>query len=207
MSNSSTGTLPRFVAPARRYAGYIFDCDGTLVESMPLHHQAWLSALRAGGATFDFGWDLFNARAGMTLEQTVDELNAQFGSQLNAEDVSKEQRKAYGQLLADVQGIDCVIDFARGLHGVAPLMVASGGRREEVEQSLHNVGIHSLFDSIVTSDDVRNGKPDPEIFLLCAERMKLSPKDCLVLEDGQLGIEAAERAGMDWARVTPLSGY
>lgn len=200
-------TSPRFTPPTRRYAGYVFDCDGTLVESMPLHHQAWLSALRKGGARFDFSWELFNARAGMTLEQTVDELNAQFGCRLHADNVSREQRRAYGQLLGNVKGIDCVIDFARDLHGTAPLMVASGGRQQEVEQSLHNVGIHALFDDVVTSSDVTRGKPDPEIFLLCAERMKLRPSDCLVLEDGELGIEAAQRAGMDWARVEPLSGY
>lgn len=194
----------RFIAPEKKYAGYIFDCDGTLVESMPLHHKAWLSALRSGGATFDFGWDLFNSRAGMTLEQTVDELNTQFGCSLNAQDVSREQRRAYGELLNEVRPIDCVIDFARSLHGKAPLTVASGGRREEVAQSLRNVGIHQLFDTIATSDDVSRGKPDPEIFLLCAKKMKLRPRDCLVLEDGELGIEAARRAGMDWVRVQPL---
>lgn len=204
---SPTASKQRFVPPTKRYSGYIFDCDGTLVESMPLHHRAWLSALKKAGALFNFDWHLFNERAGMTLEQTVEELNAQFGSTLKASDVAAEQRRAYGELLPGVQGIECVLDFAHGLHGHAPLTVASGGNRREVEKSLEYVGIEHLFDTVVTSTDVERGKPDPEMFLLCAERMGIAPSDCLVLEDGELGIEAARRAGMNWVRVQPLSGY
>ncbi len=193
----------RFTPPTERYAGYIFDCDGTLVETMPLHHRAWKSALAQAGAGFDFSWELFNQRAGMTLEQTVVELNAQFGARLEAERVAKVQRQVYRELLGDVRPIDCVVQYARRVRRHAPVAVASGGRHAEVTTSLRNARLLDLFDPIVTSSDVRHGKPDPEMLLLCAQRMGVAPADCLVVEDGALGIEAAERAGMRWVRVAP----
>jgi HAD superfamily hydrolase (TIGR01509 family) len=195
----------RFVAPTRDYAGYIFDCDGTLVESMPLHFRAWRHALRAHGASFEFGWQLFVSRAGMPLETTVLELNAQFGTQLDPGPIVAAQRALYRSLLPDVQAIAPVVEFARRVAVHAPLAVASGGHREEVEASLRNVGIAELFSCVVTGSEVLRGKPDPEILLRCAEGLRLEPAQCLVIEDGELGIEAARRAGMDWVRVEALA--
>ena len=191
----------RFQPPERAYTAYIFDCDGTLVESMLLHHRAWRQALSAHGASFDFGWTLFTSRAGMTLEQTVVELNAQFDTCLDPHSVAKHQRSDYRALLPTVEAIEPVVSFARSLAGAAPLAVASGGMRQEVLQSLEIVGIRDLFDPVVTASDVQNGKPDPEMLLRCAQAMRVAPSDCLVIEDGELGIEAARRAGMAWVRV------
>lgn len=197
----------RFRPPPRAYRAYIFDCDGTLVESMPLHHQAWRQALSNHGAPFEFDWALFTSRAGMTLEQTVVELNQQFGTSLDPDSVAQQQRRDYQQLLPTVGPIDCVVRFAQSLVGSRPLAVASGGMRAEVVQSLLNVGIRDLFDCVMTAGDVRRGKPDPEMMLRCAEAMQVPPEECLVIEDGELGIEAAERAGMDWVRVEGPAGY
>jgi HAD superfamily hydrolase (TIGR01509 family) len=191
----------RFTPPLRRYAGYVFDCDGTLVESMVLHHRAWQVAFARYEAPFDFDWALFMRRAGMPLRQTVLELNREFGSTLPPEQVVEEQRRAYRELLPGVLPIEPVVAFARALYGHAPLCVASGGHDDLVRQSLGAIGILELFAHIVAAEQVSRGKPDPEAFLLCAERMGLAPSDCLVIEDGDLGIEAAERAGMDWVRV------
>lgn len=195
----------RFIAPTSEYAGYIFDCDGTLVESMPLHFRAWRHALRAHGASFEFGWQLFVSRAGMPLETTVLELNAQFGTQLDPAPIVAAQRALYRSLLPGVQAIAPVVEFARRVAVRAPLAVASGGHREEVEASLRNVGIAELFSCVVTGSEVLRGKPDPEILLRCADGLRLPPDQCLVIEDGELGIEAARRAGMDWVRVEALA--
>lgn len=205
MSPVSEAGLVRFVAPTRDYAGYIFDCDGTLVESMPLHFRAWRHALRTHGASFEFGWQLFVSRAGMPLEATVLELNAQFGTQLDPGPIVALQRAMYRGLLPDVKEIAPVVEFARRVALRAPLAVASGGHREEVEASLRNVRIAQLFSCVVTGSEVQRGKPDPEILLRCAAGLRLEPAECLVIEDGELGIEAARRAGMDWVRVEALA--
>jgi HAD superfamily hydrolase (TIGR01509 family) len=195
----------RFVPPTRGYAGYIFDCDGTLVDSMPLHFRAWRTAFRRHGASFDFDWALFVSRAGMPLEQTVEALNEQFGAALDPKRVVEVQLETYRTLLAEVTAIEEVVAFARQVAQVAKLSVASGGQRPEVEASLVNIGIFDLFSVIVAGSDVSRGKPDPEILLRCADGMGVAPHDCLVIEDGELGIEAARRAGMDWVRVEAVA--
>lgn len=195
----------RFIPPTRDYKGYIFDCDGTLVDSMPLHFQAWRTAFRQHGARFEFDWSLFVSRAGMPLEQTVEALNVQFSMELDARRVVDTQLQAYRALLAQVAGIEPVVAFARQAATIAKVSVASGGQRAEVEASLRKVGILELFSVIVAGNEVTHGKPDPEILLRCAEGMGVDPKDCLVIEDAELGIEAARRAGMDWVRVEAVA--
>lgn len=198
-------TPMRFTPPTREYAGYIFDCDGTLVESMPLHFRAWRRAFEQHAATFEFDWELFISRAGMPLEATVEALNLQFSTRLDPKQVVALQLETYRSLLAEVTAIESVVVFARQVALRAPASVASGGHRAEVEASLRNVGIYELFRCIITGHDVKHGKPDPEIFLKCADGMGVAPGDCLVIEDGALGIEAARRAGMDWVKVETLA--
>lgn len=198
-------TFPRFTPPTRRYDGYIFDCDGTLVDSMILHFKAWRAAFEQHAASFDFDWQLFVSRAGMPLEQTVEALNGQFSTTLDPKRVVAVQLATYRTLLAEVRAIEPVVAFAREVAAHAKLGVASGGQRPEVEESLRNIGILHLFEVIVAGNEVARGKPDPEIFLRCAERMGLTPERCLVIEDGELGIEAARRAGMDWVRVESIA--
>jgi len=195
----------RFIAPSRDYAGYIFDCDGTLVESMPLHFRAWRQALHSHGASFEFSWELFVSRAGMPLEETVLALNAQFGAALDPPLVVAAQLAMYRSLLPELTAIAPVVEFARLVAARAPVAVASGGHRAEVEASLRLIGIDGLFRCVVTGTDVKRGKPDPEILLRCAEGLRVPPAECLVIEDGELGIEAARRAGMDWVRVEALA--
>lgn len=182
--------------PEGAFGAFIFDCDGTLVDSMPLHHVAWQRALRAAGAPLDFTWDLFVRRAGKTLEVTVMELNAEFGLTLDPDAVAARQRAEYDQLLPEIQPVVPVVEFLRGVAGRYPVSVASGSTAVTVRRSLAAVGILDLVPCIVTAFDVPRGKPHPDLFLLAAERMRVRPEDCLVFEDSPLGIEAAERAGM-----------
>jgi len=196
-------THVRFDPPNRRYAGYIFDCDGTLADTMPLHFRAWREALIKAGATFEFTWDLFVSRAGMSLEHTVVELSEQFSIQLDSTIIAGEHRAIYRVLETDVRAVPGVLEFARDVAAFAPVAVASGSIRPNVLRSLEQIGARDLFPIIITPEDVSRGKPDPEMFLLAAARMGVAPKQCLVLEDGALGIEAARRAGMDYALVLP----
>jgi HAD superfamily hydrolase (TIGR01509 family) len=185
-----------FELPDRSFSAFIFDCDGTLADSMPLHQTAWLLALRAHGATFEFGWELFMRRAGMTLEQTVEELNREFSLNMDPTGVAADQRRHYRELMHEVKPIPEVVAFARSKFGRHPLSVASGSEREIVLRTLRTIGALELFPVVVVAADVQRGKPAPDLFLLAAEKMGVPARDCLVFEDGLLGIEAAKNAGM-----------
>jgi HAD superfamily hydrolase (TIGR01509 family) len=187
----------------RDYAGYIFDCDGTLADSMVVHHHAWLAAFAQHGATFEFGWDLFTSRAGMSLPKTVEALNEQFGLRLDPHAVTASQRQAYERLLAGVRPIAPVVELARRVAQVAAVSVASGGERSVVLRTLELIGLAETFSVVVTAEDVLHGKPAPDMFLLAAERMGVPAAECVVLEDSVLGIEAARRAGMAAVLVSP----
>ena len=187
----------------REYGGYIFDCDGTLADSMVVHHRAWLAALAAHGASFDFHWDLFMSRAGMSLPKTVEELNTQFGLQLDPLRVTASQREAYEAFLPTVQPISQVVELARRVALTRPVSVASGGERKVVLRTLELLGLDDIFPIVVTAEDVVLGKPAPDMFLLAAERMGVAPGDCVVFEDSVLGLRAAESAGMASVLVRP----
>src|SRR5262245_34311283 len=111
----------RFVRPTRSYQGYIFDCDGTLVESRPLHFRSWRQAFHTHRAPFDFDWELFTSRAGMPLEETVVALNQQFSISLDPRAVVAVQRATYRTLLSEVTAIQSVADFAREVAEHAPV--------------------------------------------------------------------------------------
>ncbi len=194
---------PMFEPLQREYSGYIFDCDGTVVDSMGVHHQAWVAALRAHGAEFEFGWELFNSRAGMSLPSTVEALNEQFGLSMDPESVTLHQRRGYESLIETIQPIAPVVELARRVAQTRPVSVASGGDPLVVRRTLELLGLADLFKIVLTAEDVRAGKPAPDMFLLAAERMGVPARECVVFEDGVLGIEAARRAGMDCVRVRP----
>jgi HAD superfamily hydrolase (TIGR01509 family) len=188
----------------RDYAGFIFDCDGTLADSMPLHFKAWRTAFSTYGAPFDFTWELFLQRAGKTLEVTVDELNVEFNTRLDRDAVTRIQRETYRKLLPKVGPVRPVLDFVRSIAGHYPMAVASGSDRSSVTTTLASLAILDLFSVIVTGDDVVHGKPAPDMFLLAAERLAVPSDHCVVFEDSLLGIEAAERAGMESVLVRRL---
>lgn len=187
----------------REYSGYIFDCDGTLADSMVVHHRAWLAALTAHGAVFDFNWELFISRAGMTLPNTVRELNAQFGLSLDPAGLTTSQRQEYERFLPTVQPIREVVEFARRIAQSRPVSVASGGERQIVRRTLELIGLGEIFSVVVAAEDVAHGKPAPDMFLLAAERMGVPAAECVVFEDSVLGLEAAKRAGMAAVLVHP----
>ena len=195
--------MPQFSLPTREYSAFIFDCDGTLADSMPLHQRAWIHALRKHGARFEFGWELFMSRAGKTIELTVIELNAQFGLTMDPTVVAADQRAHYDALAPGVLALDEVVAFARARAAAGfPVTVASGGDAATVRQTLRTIGVADVFKIVVTAEEVEHGKPAPDLFLLAAQRMGVAPEQCLVFEDSPLGILAAERAGMGAVLVT-----
>lgn len=186
----------RFRPPERPFSGCIFDCDGTLADTMPLHFEAWRAALRAHAAPFEFTWPLFMKRAGMTQERTVEELNLEFGTALPARTVAELQHAEFRARIHQIGPIPEVVDYARQAALRHPVAVASGGERHAVLETLERIGVAELFRVVVVAADVARGKPAPDLFLLAAERLGVPPEQCVVFEDAELGLEAARAAGM-----------
>lgn len=182
--------------PKDGFEAVIFDCDGTLVDSMPAHFDAWCEALASFGAGGVFKEDVFFAMGGRPTKDIVVDLNSEYDLRLDPDAVALAKREAYLAKLGKIEFIDEVADFARALRGRMPMAVASGGSRYVVEKTLKLMGCSDWFDEVVTADDVQNGKPAPDIFLKAAQLMGVAPEKCLVLEDAPPGVIAAQAAGM-----------
>lgn len=182
--------------PVSGYDAVIFDCDGTLVDSMPPHFEAWCDALALYGAKGIFKEDVFLAMGGRPTRDIVVELNDEYDLHLDPVAVADAKREAFLKRLDSVKLISEIANFAQSLRGKIPMAVASGGSRIVVEKTLRQVGISDWFDEVVTADDVAEGKPAPDVFLKAAKLLDVEPARCLVLEDAPSGILAAQRAGM-----------
>ena len=197
----------RVTLPEKRYAGYIFDLDGTLVDSMPVHYKAWRWALREHGAPQHvFRWEEFVAHGGMAAPDIVADLNATYGLDMEPEAVADDKRNRYAWLLQNetLPVIPETVNLVRRLReqGI-PYAIGTGSMPSGAMETLESAGVADLFPIMVTPADVPPGfgKPRPDIFLLCAERMGVNPRECVVFEDAEPGIQAAMAGGMDYVRV------
>ncbi len=180
--------------PTRRFGGYIFDCDGTIADTMPLHYRAWTRAMEEFGGKFPE--ELFYSWGGKPTDIIVAELNDMFGLCLDVEKTVRRKEGFYLALVGQVTPVQPVLDFARSLHGTAPMAIASGGHHELVDATLAALEIAELFDAVVCAEDYVNGKPAPDAFLEAARQLGVPAGECVVFEDSPTGIAAAEAAGM-----------
>lgn len=210
MTSDSVTMTQRVTIPDKTYAGYIFDLDGTLVDSMPVHHRAWLHALRNNGApAHAFLWDEFVAHGGMAAPDIVADLNRTYGLNMDCESVAAEKRARYDYLLETetLPIIPETVELVKRLkEQQIPYAIGTGSVRHGALNTMISAGIDNLFDIIVTPDDVPpgRGKPCPDIFLLAAEQMGVQPTECVVFEDAQPGLDAATAAGMASVRVATV---
>jgi HAD superfamily hydrolase (TIGR01509 family) len=190
---------PIFTPPTKKYSGYIFDCDGTLAHSMPLHYAAWKRVALENG--IDMTEDYFYSLAGVPTPKIVEFMNDRWNKTMDPESVAHRKEQFYLESIDTMQAIEPVARFAKEVAKTSKISIASGGFLPVVKQTLAVIGFEDFFSIIVTSEQVTRGKPFPDIFLEAAQRMDVPPSECLVLEDGIAGIEAAKAAGMDWTLV------
>jgi beta-phosphoglucomutase-like phosphatase (HAD superfamily) len=195
----STEHLERAVI--RPFSALIFDCDGTLADTMPLHYQAWVEALQARKAALSEA--MFYELGGVPTTDIVRILNQQFGYGLDVEETAAAKEALYEELLPRAQGVRRVVSLVHAYAGRYPMAVASGGLRRLVNKTVSALGISEYFAAVCTAEDVEHGKPAPDLFLLAAKKLAVAPEDCVVLEDSALGLEAAVRAGMQPIDVRP----
>jgi HAD superfamily hydrolase (TIGR01509 family) len=194
------------IAPVPPFAALIFDCDGTLADTLPLQFQAWLATLKPYG--IELVWDWYSQHCGLSSAALVQRVSQEFTIPLDPDIVRAEKRRQYQQLIPLAHEINAVTDIVRSHWGKVPMAVASGGDRANVEGILHELELKTYFDAIVCVNDVGQGKPAPDLLLLAAQQLNVSPADCILYEDSEEGLEAAQRAGMrsiDVRVLRPLS--
>ena len=188
-----------FTPPEKPYKGYIFDCDGTLAHSMPVHYAAWRQTAEENGVPMSE--ELFYSLGGVPTTRIVEILNEKFGANMDPERVAKRKEDVYVENIGQTKPIEEVATFARKVAAFAKVSVASGGYLPVVLKTLEVIGFKDFFPVIVTTEQVARGKPFPDMFLEAAKRMGVPPNECLVLEDSPAGIDAAKAAGMDYSLV------
>jgi beta-phosphoglucomutase-like phosphatase (HAD superfamily) len=176
--------------------GLIFDLDGTLADTMPLHFAGWQAACRKFGAEIDNAFlRKHTGSPGWLIAEEIIKSNKLEGK-VSADQIIAEKLMTFSRDQHMVLPIDPVVDIVKKYYGILPMAVGTGGHREAVERTLNITGIRQYFDIVITANDVEHFKPHPETFLKCAELMKVEPRYIEVFEDGDLGIEAAIAAGM-----------
>jgi beta-phosphoglucomutase-like phosphatase (HAD superfamily) len=179
----------------------VFDCDGTLADSMPLHWEASQAVFTRHGLTLDERQ--FYAWSGVPTREIVRRLAAAQQIDVDLDRVVAEKEAWFGGNIHRVQPVEWVVEEVRRYRGKLPMAVASGGLLAMVELQIEHVGLAGAFEVLVTAEDTQRPKPDPQVFLEAARRMNVAPERCRVYEDADLGIEAARRAGMQWIDIRP----
>lgn len=184
-----------------RAAALIFDIDGTLIDTMPLHFVAWMEASRKHG--FPFDERTFLAMAGMPAVKIIETICSNHGLSLQVPSVAADKEAGFVRLIGQCKPIPEVVDIVHRCHGRLPMALGTGGTREVAWKSITAAGLRPFFDILVSSEDVQHHKPAPDTFLLCATRMGVEPHLCQVFEDGELGLQAARAAGMIPCDIRP----
>lgn len=180
----------------------IFDLDGTLADTMPIHFRAWQEV----AARYDlvFPEDRFYSLGGVPTVKIASILATEQGRTIDVVQVAKEKELAFLARFDQVQPIGAVVAIAQQCRLQGPVAVASGGGRAIVERTLRQIGLGDFFPVVVAAEDTERHKPEPDVFLEAARRLSVLPAICTVYEDTDLGLEAARRAGMRPFDVRPL---
>jgi len=185
--------------PEGPFKAYLFDCDGTIVNSMPLHYQAWKRIFLEQGC--EFSEATHYTLGGMPTEEIVALLNAEQGLSMNPAEVALRKEEYYYEIIHRLEAVPEVLEEIHRMHGEIPFAVVSGGTRESVTKSLAALNILDKFETLVCAEDYVKSKPDAEPYLTAAKRLGVAPEECLVFEDTAIGIQAATAAGMASVKI------
>lgn len=159
--------------PPGQFGAYLFDCDGTVADSMPLHYRAWKQALAEWNCEFDE--KLFYAWGGMPVVEIISTLNRQRGLNMPVEAVGQRKEALYYELLPELKAVPEVLEHIEEAHGRIPIAAVSGSTRESATASLVTLNLLDRFDTMVCAGEYSKSKPDPEAFLLAAANLEWPP--------------------------------
>ncbi len=185
--------------PPGEFDAYLFDCDGTVVDSMPIHYKAWRHILDQYNCPFPE--EQFYAWGGRPIREILQTLNTLHGLNMPCDELGEIKERHYYNSLHNLTAVPEVLEHIHASHGRVPFAIVSGSTRESVVKSLTHLGLLDKFDTLVCAGDYTHAKPHPEPFLLAAKRLGVAPARCLVFEDTEMGIESAKAAGMGWVKV------
>ena len=183
----------------------IFDLDGTLSDSLPVHLETWNLIGKKYGFVFD-PQILYEMTGRPTLEfaqRVVDQYNLD----VDPHAIMKQKQESFWDLAHLLKPIEKVSSLVIENFGKMPMSVGTGASRKSATVQLKSLNFTHYFDAVVSADDVKNHKPEPQTFLECARLMNIEPQYCQVFEDGDLGITAAKKAGMMVTDVRPFIDY
>ena len=199
LTDSGVPWFMKLAIPSGDFGAYLFDCDGTIVDSMPLHYIAWKQALGEWNCEFDE--ELFYAWGGKPPVQIIAELNIMHDLEMPVAALAERKENLYFELLHDLKPVPEVLEIIAAGYSRIPFAVVSGSTRESIIKSLTVVGLLHYFPVIVGSEDYARSKPAPDVFLAGASRLGVPPEKCLVFEDAPIGIQGAIAAGMATVRI------
>ncbi len=192
---------PEFRDLDKKYAGLVFDCDGTLVDSMESHYLAWRRCLDPHG--LELTKDRFYELGGVPTRDIVVLLASEQSIQVDPVLVSKAKDDGFLDFATSVKAVEEIAKIARYYHGRMPIAVATGSNRQVATDSLQQIGLLDRFEIIICAEDVSQAKPHPAPFALAAERLEVNPMQCLAFEDTDAGLASAKAAGMKLCDVRP----
>ena len=182
--------------------GLIFDIDGTISDTMPIHLLAYQQT--AAEYRFEITSELFYSLSGIPAYQTSCILKEKFQKDFDPMEFSQKKEKYFIDNIHLAEAIEPVVKIIRENHGIMPMACGTGGSKEYALKTLELAGVSDFFEHVVSAEDVKNHKPHPDTFLKAAELIGVLPEYCQVFEDSKLGLQAARAAGMIATDVTPF---
>ena len=190
---------------SKKAKALIFDLDGTLSDSLPVHVETWNKI----GDRFEFVFDpkIVYEMTGRPTIEFAQRIVDQYNLSVSPEEIVRLKQTSFWELSHLFKPVEELVSIVKNYHGKLPLAVGTGASRKSAEIQLKTLNLAYYFDAIVTADDVKSHKPYPDTFLECSRILKVEPAFCQVFEDGDLGIAAAESAGMMVTDVRPYINY
>lgn len=181
---------------------FIFDLDGTLADSMPVHISCWNAACQT--FKYHFPVEMMLKMTGMPTRTFAEYIKEQSGCGLTIDAIMQLKQERFLREVHTIKPIMIMAEFVKKYHGTIPMSIGTGGGRKTSQLIIQTIGMDSYIDILVSADDVTRHKPEPDTFLKCAELMGVSPQHCQVFEDGEMGMIAARTAGMMVTDVRPF---
>lgn len=182
------------------YKAFLYDCDGTLADNMPEHKETYVKVAARSAVTIDPA--IVDEFAGYPIPALIEEINKRYHSKFDPKEFEALKSDLfYNEFIPHTKPMAHVVEHLKASAGKYRIGVVSGSSRKMVQKTLEVLGIASLIDVMVCAEDYEKGKPNPDPFLIAAEKLGVKPEECMVFEDGEPGVKAAEAAGMKWIRI------